>query len=96
MIKTLVFAMGVFALTCFAQPAPSGQMKVDGKVVKFTNAYAYLVEGFFDKKKDDTVVFLSDRPLTDGQLRDEFGIRHLAEDGKLKHALRHEINAPPC
>ena len=56
MIKILVLVLGALTLA-FAQPAPSGQMKVDGKVVKFTNAYAYCTEGFFDKKKDDTVCF---------------------------------------
>ena len=34
-------------------------MKVDGKTTKFANVYAYMTEGFFDKKKDDTVVMLS-------------------------------------
>lgn len=91
MNKTLALVLASLAIAV-AQPSPSGQMKVNGKIFKITNAYGYAAEGFFDKKKDDTVVLLTDRPLTDGQIRDEFGIRRLAEDGKLNF-VKATVNA---
>ena len=92
MIKTLILILGTLAATSAQTAPPAGQMKVDGKTVKFTHVYAYLTEGFFDKKKDDTVVMLADRALTDAQIRDEFGLRRMATDGKL-HCVRATINA---
>lgn len=80
-MKTLLLV--ILGSLAIASAQPTGQMKVDGKIVKFTNVYAYATEGFFDKTKSDTVVFLSDRPLTDAQMHDEFGVRRLATDGKL-------------
>lgn len=81
-------ALFVCLLTAGGAQTPSGQtplgrMKAGGKTSELTNAYAYAAEGFFDKKKDDTVVLLSDRPLTGAEARDEFGIRRKAEAGQL-------------
>ena len=82
MTRTLTL-MAALLVALPAQTAPTGHMKVDGKIIQFTHVYAFATEGFFDKKKDDTVVMLTDRALTDAQLRDEFGLRRMATDGKL-------------
>ena len=93
-MKRALFLMlgAAAALTAQNAASPAGQMKVDGKTVKFTHVYAYLTEGFFDKKKDDSVVLLSDRALTDSQMRDEFGLRRMAGEGKL-NCVRATIGA---
>lgn len=91
MTKTLILVAALL-VALPAQTAPTGQMKVDGKTVQLTNVYAFATEGFFDKKKDDTVVMLTDRPLTDAQLHDEFGLRRMATDGKL-NCVRATINS---
>jgi len=83
MIKTLTLILSALTLVSAAESAPEGKLKVDGKTVTLNQAYAYSVEGFFDKKKDDTVVVLADRALTDAQLRDGFALRRMAGDGKL-------------
>lgn len=91
MLKT--FSLILAALTIASADAPpTGQMKVDGKTVKLTQVYAHATVGFFDKKKDDTVVILADRPLTDAQLRDDFALRRMATDGKLCY-VQATINA---
>jgi hypothetical protein len=91
MIRTLSLALTALAITS-AQSAPEGTLKVDGKTVKLIQSYAYATEGFFDKKKDDTVVILADRPLTDAQVRDGFALRRLASDGKLNF-VQETVNA---
>ena len=85
-------ALAAQTATSIGGLGPAGQMRVNGTTVKFTNVYAYLTEGFFDKKKDDTVVLLSDRALTDAQMRDEFGLRRMAGEGKL-NCVRATIGA---
>jgi hypothetical protein len=82
MIRTPTLLLAAIAFA-YAQSAPEGTLKIDGKAVKLTQAYAYATEGFFDKKKDDTVLILSDRPLTEAQVRDGFALRRLASGGKL-------------
>ena len=89
MLKNMTIAVVALAAAS-AQTAPTGQMKVDGKAVKFTHVYAFST-GFFDKKKDDTVVILADRALTDAQMRDDFGLRRMAGEGKL-NCMRATIN----
>jgi hypothetical protein len=66
-----------------AQTPTDGKLTVSGQAMKLTQVYAYATKGFFDEKKDDTVVLLTDRPVTDAQLRDGFALRRLAEEGKL-------------
>ena len=92
MIKTLILFAGALAAASAQNAAPAGQMKVDGKAVKFTYVYAYATEGFFDKKKDDTVVLLADHALTDAQMRDESSLRRMSTDGKL-NCVRVTINS---
>lgn len=92
MFSKLFVIASTLACVSAQNAAPVGQMKVDGKTVKFTNVYAFATEGFFDKKKDDTVVMLTDLALTEKQLLDEFGLRHMAEEGKL-NCVRATINS---
>ena len=76
--------LSLFLLTAsFAQTPPDGKLTVAGQTTKLTQAYAYSTKGFFDEKKDDTVVLLTDRAITEAQLRDGFALRRLAEEGKL-------------
>jgi hypothetical protein len=71
-------------LTASAADVPTdGKLTVAGKPTKLTQVYAYATKGFFDEKKDDTVVVLADRPIADAQIRDGFALRRLAEEGKL-------------
>jgi hypothetical protein len=83
MMKTLALILGILAFASGEGAAPESQMKVDGKTMKLTQAYAYSTEGFFDKKKNDTVVILADRALTEAQVRDGITLRRMASDGKL-------------
>jgi hypothetical protein len=80
--KNSLLALAI-AAGAFAQSQVSGQLTVSGQTVKLTQAYAYRTKGFFDAQKQDTVLLLTDRPLTDAQVHDRFGLAHLAEDGKL-------------
>ena len=80
MLKNMMIAVVAMAAAS-AQTVPASGMKVDGKAVRFTRVYAFSTEGFFDKKKDDTVVILADR----------FGLRRMAGEGKL-NCVRATIN----
>ncbi|MEP7353774.1 MAG: hypothetical protein ABI824_11125, partial [Acidobacteriota bacterium] len=90
MIKLLALFLGT--LTIAGAQAPVGKFTVDGKAVQLTQVYAYATEGFFDKKKDDTVVLLTDRPVTEAQMRDGFALRRLTGEGKLVF-VQETINA---
>ena len=61
-IKNIMLAMVAVAVAR-AQSGADGQFKVGGQVAKLTQAYAYATEGFFHKKKDDTVLVPTDRKL---------------------------------
>ncbi len=74
------------------QSAADGKLAVNGKPIKLTQVYAYSTKGFFDEKKDDTVVLLTDRPLTENQVRDAFGLAGMAREGKLAF-VQETINA---
>ncbi len=91
-MKTTPCLLLVFLTASFAQTVPDGKLTVAGQTTKLTQAYAYSTKGFFDEKKDDTVVLLTDRAITDAQLRDGFALRHLAEEGKLTF-IQETINA---
>ena len=84
MRKLLILALSGLSVA-LAQSAPDGKLTVAGKSAKVTHVYVYSVEGFFDKKKDDTVVLLTDRPVTEAQARDGFALRRMAEQGKLAY-----------
>ena len=82
MTKTLPLFLAVLTAAVAQAPA-DGKLTVAGQTVKLTQAYAHLTKGFFDEKKDDIVVLLTDRALTDAQVRDGFALRRLSEEGKL-------------
>jgi len=83
-MKIVPLFLTLLAVTAAAADTPAdGKLTVAGKTTKLTQVYAYATKGFFDEKKDDTVVLLTDRPVTDAQLRDGFALRRLAEEGKL-------------
>lgn len=69
----------------------SGTFTVAGKAAKLTHVYAKSGPGFFDKKKIDTTVTLTDVELTPAQLADEFALMQLADAGKA-HGLILVIN----
>ena len=75
-----------------AQSSADGKFTVEGKVLKLSQVYSYSTKGFFDEKKDDTIVLLTDRPLTDAQVRDSFGLARMAREGKLAF-VQETINA---
>lgn len=64
----------------------SGTFTVAGKAAKLTHVYATIGPGFFDKKKQDITVTLSDIELTPKQLGDDFALIDLTNAGKL-HAI---------
>jgi len=82
-MKTAACIFLALLTASFAQTVPDGKLTVAGQTTKLTQVYAYSTKGFFDEKKDDTVVLLTDRAITDAQLRDGFALRRLAEEGKL-------------
>ena len=91
-MKTASCLLLAFLTAAVAQTVPDGKLTVAGQTTKLTQVYAYLTKGFFDEKKDDTVVLLTDHPITDAQLRDGFALRRLAEEGKLSF-VQETINA---
>jgi hypothetical protein len=82
-MKLAILLSFTLLTAAFPQNTPTGKLTVSGQTTNLTQAYAYATEGFFDKKKDDTVVLLTDRAVPDAQLRDGFALRRLAEEGKL-------------
>ena len=90
-IKTII-GCAVFAALGFAQSTVDGSMKVAGKTTKLTHIYAYAIEGFFDKKIDDTIVLLTDRELTPALVRDTYELGKMSEAGKVVF-VRETINA---
>ena len=78
-------------LASLAHAECKGQLTVDGKAIPLTNAYAYLTKGFFDEAKNDTVVLLTDAPVTDVVARDQFALSRMADQGKL-HYVKAVIN----
>ena len=84
---------------CLALPGLSqtagkadGSYTVGGKTTKLIYAYAMAQKGFFDEKKEDVMVILSDVALAPSALADQFERMHMAADGKL-HALELTVNS---
>ena len=71
--------------TSIGHAESKGTLTVAGKPVALNNVYAYLVKGFFDPKKDDTVVVMADAPMTDAVARDSFARNALVAQGKLHY-----------
>ncbi|HTD52694.1 MAG TPA: hypothetical protein VK780_06700 [Thermoanaerobaculia bacterium] len=70
----------------------SGKLVVDRQSTPLTYAYARAEKGFFDPSKEDIRVILSDVPLSDDALNDDFTRNHMAQDGKL-HSVEVVIDA---
>jgi hypothetical protein len=89
----LVAALAV-TLPLAAQQAGTadGTYTVGAKTTKLTYAYAIAKKGFFDEKKEDILVILSDVPLSQAALDDPFERMHMARDGKL-HGLELTVNS---
>ncbi|MEO8027055.1 MAG: hypothetical protein ABI823_11300 [Bryobacteraceae bacterium] len=82
MMKRIALFFAVLAIAA-AQNSVDGSLTVGGKLTKLTQAYAFAAQGFFDKDKNDTIVLLTNLPLTEAQVRDEFALRRLAREGKM-------------
>ncbi len=78
-----LLALGLWGAAVLAQSPIAGTLTVAGKQISLTQAYAWRTEGFFDKKKDDTVVLLTDRPVAAADQRSESALRRLVAEGKL-------------
>ena len=61
----------------------TGHVTVGGTPTKLVYAYATATPGFFDKKKDDVVVILSDVPLDRKAIDDDFTRMDMVRAGKL-------------
>jgi hypothetical protein len=66
-----------------AQSAASGTVTVNGTTTQIRYGYAHQVKGFFDPKKNDVEIVLSDAPLSGAALTDSFARGKLAADGKV-------------
>jgi hypothetical protein len=89
---SLVAALHLSAAAAIESGKADGQLTVGGKAVKLTRAYAVAQKGFFDAKKDDVLVILTDTPLDAKALADDFARIALAKEGKL-HSVELVINA---
>src|SRR5581483_5495334 len=69
-----------------AQSAVSGTFTVNGHTAELKYVYALMKPDMFHEEKDALYVVLSDVPVDDATLRDDFGMIHLARAGKL-HAI---------
>ena len=86
----------VAVLLLVARSAPAenhaeGELVVDGKAVRITQAYAFAQKGFFDEKKQDVVVLLCDAPVPPAAVRDPFARTDLVKAGKL-HCVEQTID----
>ena len=70
----------------------SGTLTVNGKTTNVTHAYARSAPGFADPNIPDIQVILSDVPLDDKALSDDFARIDMAKAGKL-HAFEITIDA---
>ncbi len=87
-----LLALTLWVASAFAQTPVTGTLTVAGKPNSLTQVYAWRTEGFFDKKKDDTVVLLTDKPVAAADQRNEFALRKLVAAGKLCY-VQEVINA---
>lgn len=94
-LAVLVLAAGAAAVSAPANASDGraeGTLTVNGKTSKLAYAYATAAPGFFDKTKEDISVILSDAPLDEKGLEDQFERIHLADAGKL-HAMEITFDA---
>ncbi len=89
---SLVVTSGAALTAPTGDGTASGSLTVAEKTTLLRYAYARAQKGFFDKTKEDVLVILSDVPIPDEALKDEFARHHLAEEGKL-HAVEVVLDA---
>jgi hypothetical protein len=85
-------ACAAAASPAWAQNKAEGKLEVKGQPVALTQVYAYAVEGFFDKKKQDVTVLFCDAPVPAAAVRDYFARKELVDAGKL-HCVQQVIDA---
>lgn len=85
-------AISAAAKPAASAPIVSGTLTVNGTTTKIRYGYARLVKGFFDPKKNDVEIVLSDVPLDEATLSDSSTRDKLGHDGKL-HAFEITLNA---
>jgi hypothetical protein len=85
-------SLAAAAAAAILEGAASGTLTVGGETTPLRYAYARAEKGFFDPSKEDTRLILSDVPLSEQALTDEFRRNHMAQDGKL-HSVEVVIDA---
>lgn len=96
-LLTLCFYMiilSLWPLNLFAneEGKATGKLIVNNEITKFNNAYAVAIPGFFDKSKEDILVILTDVPLSEEAIDDNFERRKMTRDGNL-HCVEVTIDA---
>jgi len=79
------------ASATFKPGTVTGSFTVNGKKAVFKYAYAFLQNGSFHHDRDNVYVILSDAPITEAMLAEEWGLSKAAGDGKL-HAILVEFD----
>ena len=89
----LAVAVGLAASagSAFGENEVKGKLEVKGAPIALTSVYAYAVEGFFDKKKQDVTVLFCDVAIPPAAVRDSFARKPLVDSGKL-HCVQQVIN----
>jgi hypothetical protein len=97
--KPALFLAGVALASSLETPlaaqqagTANGTYTVAGKTTKLNVSYAIARKGFFDEKKEDVLIILSDVALPQAALNDQFERMHMARDGKL-HAVELTVNS---
>ncbi|MCU0241057.1 MAG: hypothetical protein MUF51_01385, partial [Vicinamibacteria bacterium] len=83
-----IVCLGIALTALRAAAAPGkaqGPFTVSGQTVALTMAYARSEPGFFDEKKRDLVVFLTDEAVDEKTLADDFAMDELVAAGKLRY-----------
>jgi len=84
----LLLFFGFVSAPALAKDFAEGELIVNGKTVQLIHAYAVTQKGFFDPKKEDVKVILTDVPVPEDVLSDDnTALDGLALQGKL-HGVR--------
>ncbi|HTK94534.1 MAG TPA: hypothetical protein VL382_02755 [Terriglobales bacterium] len=97
--QAILILMSLFSFVAAWAQAPAkaaegtvkGSFTMNGKTVPLTHVYALVRPDPFEEKKDVVAVYLTDAPVDEDTLRDEFGLFEPARDGKL-HAIEVRID----
>ncbi len=80
----LMLLMGLASAPAMAKDFADGTLTVNGKTVRLIHAYAVAQKGFFDPKKEDVKVILTDVPVPAEVLSEDMALNDLALHGKLR------------